>query len=81
MMDQETAWQVVRAAYRCSADLQALLKFLKERCAVDEYKPFAIAIATVVDNLNVQLVDRALAARPELASKIQSDLAKHGHLN
>ena len=79
-MDKETAWQVIRAAYRCSADLQVLLKFLKERCTADEYKPFAIGIATAIDTVNVQLVDRALKARPELGDKIEADLGKFGQL-
>lgn len=79
-MEQETAWQVIRAAYRCSADLQVLMKFLKERCSAEEYKPYAIAIAAVVDSLNSGLVGRALEARPELAGKIESDLAEYGHL-
>ena len=79
-MQQETAWPVIRAAYCCSADLQNLLKFLKERCSADENKPFANGIATAIDTINVQLVDRALAIRPELAKKIESDLAKFGRL-
>ena len=79
-MQQDTAWHVIRAAYRCSADLQTLLQVIKESSSADDYKPFAIGIATVIDTLNVQLVDRALAARPELAKKIESDLAKFGRL-
>jgi hypothetical protein len=79
-MEQETAWKVIRAAYCCSADLQVLLKFLKDHCPADEYKPFAIGIATAIDTINVQLTDRALAARPELAKKIESDLTKFGRL-
>jgi len=79
-MDKNAAWQVIRSAYKCSADLQALLKFLKEQCPPDEYRQFALGIAAAIDALNVQLTDRALAARPELAKKIEFDLAQFGHL-
>jgi hypothetical protein len=56
------------------------MTLIKEHCAPEEYKPFAIGIATAIDSLNVQLVDRALAACPELAAKIESDLEKFGRL-
>lgn len=79
-MDRNTAWQVIRSAYKCSADLQALLKLLKEQCPSDEYRPFALGIATTIDTFNAQLTDRALTARPELAKKIESDLTQFGHL-
>jgi hypothetical protein len=79
-MDQNTAWQVIRAAYKCSADLQDVLKMLKERCAADEYRQFALGIAAAIDTVNVQLVEKALAARPELRQKIEADLEKFGRL-
>jgi hypothetical protein len=79
-MDQQTAWQVIRAGYRCSADLQLLMKLLKERCNEDEYKPFALGIATVIDTINSQLVDRAVATHPDLGKKIETDIEKFGRL-
>ncbi|HZQ11438.1 MAG TPA: hypothetical protein VFA57_16980 [Pseudolabrys sp.] len=79
-MDQQTAWQVVRTSYRCSADLQVLMKFLKERCSSEDYKSFAKAIATVIDTMNAQLVDRAVAIHPDIGRRIESDIEKFGHL-
>ena len=79
-MHADTAWQVIRSAYKCSADLQTLLKYLKEQCSSDEYKPYALGIAAVIDSLNIQLVERVLTSRPELAKKIEADLAQFGRL-
>ena len=79
-MKQEIAWQVIRSAYRCSADLQVLMKVLKANCTADEYKPFAFAIATVIDTINVQLTDRVVEKNPELGKRIESDIAKYGRL-
>ena len=79
-MQQNTAWRVVQTAFRCGSDLQALLKFLRENCSAEEYSAFATGIASAVDKLNVELTDRALAARPELAKKIEADLAQFGRI-
>lgn len=79
-MQHDTAWRVVQTAFKCGADLQALLKFIKENCSAEEYRSFAAGIASAVDALNVQLTDRALAARPELAKKIESELAQFGRI-
>ncbi len=79
-MQQDIAWQIIQVAYRCAADLQVLLKFLKENCNADEYRYYALGIAAAVDSINVQLTDRVLSTHPELADKIKSDLAKFGHI-
>jgi hypothetical protein len=79
-MDEQTAWQIIRTSYRCSAELQDLLKLAKARCTAEEYKPIALAIATVIDTANTHLVDRAVAAHPGLGNKIESDIAKFGRL-
>ncbi|MEA2991923.1 MAG: hypothetical protein QOD40_843 [Alphaproteobacteria bacterium] len=79
-MEQDVAWRIIQAAFRCAADLQGLLEFLKENCSADEYRHYAMGIAAAVDSINVQLTDRALSAHPELADKIASDLAKFGHI-
>lgn len=80
-MDEDTAWKAIQTAFRCGAELQSLLPLLKERCSADEYKQFAIGIATAVDTVNVQLIDRALKAQPGLRDKIESDLARTGHIS
>ena len=79
-MEQKAAWKVIQTAFRCGRELQALLRFLKENCSTDEYQQYALAIATAVDAINVQLIDRSLKSRPELRQKIESDLAKFGQI-
>jgi hypothetical protein len=79
-MEQDVAWRIIQAAFRCAADLQGLLEFLKENCSADEYRHYALGIAAAVDSINVQLTDRVLSVHPELADKIASDLTKFGHI-
>jgi len=79
-MDKTTAWNVVQTAFRCGSELQGLLRLLKGRCDPDEYKQIAIGIATAIDTINVQLIDRALKAHPELKATIESDLANTGRV-
>ena len=70
-MKQETAWQVIRTVFRCSADLQSLLKVLKEECDPQNYRRYAAAVAASVDAINVQLMDRALNEHPDLRQRIE----------
>ena len=79
-MDKSLAWQMIRTAYKCSADLQVLLRALKESCPPDEYRGHARAIAAAIDSLGVQLIDRAVQAYPDLEQKIESDMARFDRL-
>lgn len=80
-MDQETAWKVVQASFKCGADLQALLLSLKERCTEDAYREYRLAVACAVDAINVQLMDRALTSHPELNARIERELAGGGRID
>jgi len=71
---------MIRTAYKCSAEMQTLLQTLKESCPADEYRDHAHAIAASIDTLNVQLVERALTAHPELKQRLQSDIEHFGRL-
>ncbi len=79
-MDKETAWKMIQTAFRCGAELQALLPVLKGRCGPDDYKQISRGIATAIDAINVQLIERALKAHPKLRDKIESDIAKTGRI-
>jgi hypothetical protein len=77
-MDIETAREVVRAAFRSSAELQNLLKQLKPRCSADEYQAYARGVAAAVDAIGTGLISKAIAAHPQLNSEIEASIAKHG---
>ena len=79
-MTEALAWQMILAAYKCAADLQGLMRMLKERCPPGEYEGHARAIATSIASLNLNLVERALKAYPDLQKRIESDIADHGRL-
>jgi hypothetical protein len=78
LMDIETAREVVRASFRSSAELQRLLGQLKERCSPEEYQDYARGIAAAVDAIGVGLVNKTIAAHPELSSEIEASITKCG---
>ena len=75
-MDIELAREVVRTAFRSSAELQSLLPVLKQRCSAEEYKSYALGIAAAIDAIGLGLTNRALAAHPGLAHEIETSLEK-----
>jgi hypothetical protein len=79
-MKADAAWQIVKAGFRSSAELQGLLEFLKSNCSPQEYQIFSRAIATAIHSINVELTDRVLRDHPEMAERIESDLARFGRL-
>jgi hypothetical protein len=80
-MNKSTAWQAIQTTFRCSAELQKLLQLLKQELSADEYRPLARGIATAIDTINVQVMEPALKAHPDLEHKIESDLAKFGRID
>ena len=75
-MDIELAREIVRTAFRSSAELQALLPVLKRRCGDEEYRSYALGIAAAIDAIGVGLTNKALAEHPGLASEIEATLEK-----
>jgi len=80
-MNEAAAWQAIQTAFRCGRELQALLRSLKQTCTVDEYKQFAVGIAAAMDTVNVQVLDRAMKAHPQLRARIESELALVGRVS
>ena len=77
-MDINLARHMIRVAFRSSAELQGLLRTLKEECGPDEYKGYAMGIASAVDAIGVNLTNKALGAYPQLAKEIEDSLDQHG---
>jgi len=77
-MDIELARDMIRAAFRSGSELQDLLIVLKERCSPVEYKDYSRGIATVIDAIGVALINKALAAHPELSSEVDAKVTKQG---
>lgn len=71
---------MIRTAYKCGADLQTLMRALKADCPAGEYDGHARAIAASIASLNLNVVERALEAHPELRQRIELDIATHGRL-
>jgi hypothetical protein len=77
-MDIELARDIIRAAFRSGSELQDLLSVLKKRCSPEEYKVYSRGIATVLDAIGVALINKALAAYPELNAEVDASMTKHG---
>jgi hypothetical protein len=61
-------------------ELEELLPRLKEQCSTEEYKDHARVIAGAIHGVNTALIDRALAAHPELRDRIEAELAEFGRI-
>jgi CRISPR/Cas system-associated protein Csm6 len=79
-MTQDPAWRIIQSAFRCSAELQDLLQFLKEHGSSGEYERYRLAIAAAIDTINVQLTGKVLSARPELEHRIETELNTSGRI-
>jgi hypothetical protein len=79
-MNSQLAWDMIRASFRASRELQALLPQLRQQCSAEEYQDHARAIAGAIHGVNVALIDRALASHPELSSRIEAELAELGRI-
>jgi hypothetical protein len=79
VMDVELARDMIRTAFRSGSELQDLLKVLKNRCSAEEYSDYSRGIAAAMDAIGVALINKALAAHPQLSAEVDASLASHGH--
>lgn len=77
-MDIELARNLVRSAFRVSADLQTLLPAIKASCSDEEYRELARGVAEAIDSVWQALAAKALAAHPELEAEIDAKIARDG---
>ncbi len=79
-MNSDMAWQVIRAAYRSSRELNEFLYILKSQGDKDDYEFYRKGIATAIHLIHVELTDRALSRHPELEQRIERELAEFGKI-
>jgi hypothetical protein len=79
-MDSTLAWDLVRVSFRVARELQELLPRLKEQCSAEDYQDYARGIAGAIHGVNTALLDKAIASHPELAARIEADLADFGRV-
>jgi hypothetical protein len=79
-MMRSAAKRRVRVSFSVGRELRDLLLRLKEQCSAEEYKGHARAIAGAIHGVNTALIDRALAAQPELEDRIEAELAEFGRI-
>jgi hypothetical protein len=77
-MDVDLARDMIRAAFRSSSELQIFLGVLKQRCSPEQYKDYSHGVAAAIDAIGVALINKALAAHPELTPEVEASIAQHG---
>ena len=77
-MNIDLARHVVRAAFRSSRELAELLPFLKDQLGPEEYTVYAKAVGSAVAAIQVDLMNKLVAAHPGLEAEIEASIAKHG---
>jgi hypothetical protein len=63
-----------------SRELQDLLPRLKEQSSAEEYSDFVRSIAGAIHGINTALIDKAIAAHPELEGRIEAELTEFGEI-
>lgn len=77
-MDVDLARHMIRTAFRSSSELQNFLGVLKQRCSPEQYGDYSRGIAAAIDAIGVALINKALAAHPELNDEVEAAIAEHG---
>jgi hypothetical protein len=80
-MDKDFAWQIVRVSFATTRNLQNLLPSLKEHTNDQEYGDWVRGIAGAIDAINDALLNKALAAHPELGGEIEAELDRSGRID
>jgi hypothetical protein len=79
-MDSRLAWLLISVSLRLNREVHDFLPILKEHCSPEEYEDIAQGIARSIHAINTALIDKAIASHPELADRIEADLAKFGRV-
>jgi hypothetical protein len=79
-MNSTLAWDLIRVSFRVARELQGLLPRLKEQCSKEDYEDYARGIAAAIHGINTALIDKAIAAHPDLAERIEAELAEFGRI-
>jgi hypothetical protein len=77
-MNIDVARHTVRQSFRIGRELQDALVFLKERCEPEDYKQYAINIATAINAVNTALLKKAIKAYPNLEREIEDQISAYG---
>lgn len=78
-MEIHLARAVLRATFQSNGVLQDLLPALKAGCGEEEYRTYAKAIAAVIAESGLQIMNRIFAEHPELEAEVDAAIAKTGH--
>jgi hypothetical protein len=77
-MNVDLARDMIKTAFRSSSELQEFLGVLKQRCSPEEYRDYSRGIAAAIDAIGVALINKALAAHPELNAEVEASIARRG---
>jgi hypothetical protein len=78
-MDRDLARSVIKATFQSARPLQDLLPVLQARLAPEEYRAYAKAVAAVIAEGGVQLLNRVFAEHPDLEAEVDSAVGTTGN--
>jgi hypothetical protein len=78
IIDKNLARDVLRTTFQSNAVLQDLLPALKAGCGKEEYRTYAKAIAAVIAESGLQIMNRIFAEHPELEAEVDAAITKAG---
>jgi len=77
-MERELAKHVVVTGFRSSSVLQELIPLLKKHCNPDEYEQFAKAIASVIAETSLEILNPIFQKYPDLKEEVDKKIDKYG---
>ena len=77
-MEKALAKYVAAVAIRSSTQLTSLVPLLKGQCDPEEYKTYAIALASAAGHLNTELVNLVFSKYPEIKNEVEDEIKKYG---
>ena len=77
-MDIDLARAMIRTAFESGRVLQAILPTLDQGLPPEEYRACAHDLAAAIDQANTALINRALAAHPQLETEIETAIRRSG---
>jgi hypothetical protein len=79
-MNKELAKYIAKVAFKASADLGAIIPFIKEHCSQEEYEDIAFAIASATAGIGQDVLNLLFNKFPDIKREFDNDIKKYGRI-
>jgi hypothetical protein len=77
-MERELARHVIEVSFHSSRLLEDLVPLLVNQCKKEESEQFTKAIASVLAEINIELLTKIYAQYPDLKNEVNEKIQKYG---